>query len=251
MRPMHNPKRLLDFPSLLNARDLGGYPTVDGCETRWRSLLRSDDLAQLTLAGLQAFSSYGVETVIDLRWPEEVALSPTPITRVLKHIRYEQISLLTPTPAQWRARRADKSAKELWNLAMLEQVRAELKQVLEVIATASPGPLLFHCMAGKDRTGLIAALMLAVADVVPAAIAYDYAASTENLREPYLKRYADSEPAAIIDAVQCPEQGVHNMLAYLEKIGGARAYLEEIGLSPEHIARLRARLRDQLPAACQ
>jgi protein-tyrosine phosphatase len=240
---MHNPKRLLQFPALLNARDLGGYPTVDGAETRWRSLLRADDLAQLTLAGLQAVSSYGVETVIDLRWPEEVASSPTPITRALKHIRYEQISLLTPTPAQWRARRAGRSAKELWNLAMLEQVQTELKEVLEVIATASPGPLLFHCMAGKDRTGLIAALLLSLADASPEAIAYDYAASTENLREPYLQRYNDADPAAVIDAVHCPEQGIHNMLAYLEQAGGPRAYLEEIGLSGIHIASLRARLR--------
>jgi protein-tyrosine phosphatase len=241
---MHDAKRLLDFPSLLNARDLGGYPTVDGSKTRWRSLLRSDDLAQLTLAGLQALANFGVETIVDLRWPDEVADSPTPITRVLKHIRYEQISLLTRTQEEWRRRRADNSAKELWNRSMLEQVREELKEVLEVIATASPGPLLFHCVAGKDRTGVIAALMLAVADVVPEAIAYDYAASTENLRDAYLKRYADADPAAIIDAVQCPEAGVHNMLAYLEKLGGAHAYLEEIGLSQEHIAGLRARLRD-------
>ena len=241
---MQNPKRLLDFPSLLNARDLGGYPTVDGSETRWRSLLRSDDLAQLTLQGLQAFSSYGIETVVDLRWPEEVALSPTPITRTLKHIRYEQISLLTRTPEEWRARRAGKSKKELWNLAMLEQVRAELKDVLVLMATASPGPLLFHCMAGKDRTGLIAALMLALADVTPEVIAYDYAASTENLREPYLKRYADADPAAVIDHVQCPEQGIHNMLSYLDGLGGIRAYLEAIGMSRAHIASLRARLRE-------
>jgi protein-tyrosine phosphatase len=240
---MHNPNRILDFPCLLNARDLGGYPTLDGSETRWRSLLRADDLAQLTAVGLQAFASYGVETVIDLRWPEEVALSPTPITQALKHIRYEQISLLTPTPAQWRVRRAGKSAKELWSLAMLEQVPAELKQVLEVMATASPGPLLFHCMAGKDRTGLIAALMLALADAIPEAIAHDYTASTENLREPYLLRYADADPAAIIDAVQCPAQSVHNMLTYLERAGGARAYLTQIGMSDEHIASLRARLR--------
>jgi protein-tyrosine phosphatase len=241
---MYDSKRLLDFPSLLNARDLGGYPTVDGTQTRWRSLLRSDDLAQLTLAGLQAFSSYGIETVVDLRWPDEVAASPTPITRALKHIRYEQIPLLTRTQEEWRARRADSTAKELWNRAMLEQVRAELKEVLEVIATASPGPLLFHCLAGKDRTGLIAALLLAVADVVPEAIAYDYAASTENLRDAYLQRYADAEPAAIIDAVQCPEAGIHNMLEYLGKFGGAHAYLEEIGMSREHISQLRARLRD-------
>jgi protein-tyrosine phosphatase len=241
---MYDAKRLLDFPSLLNARDLGGYPTVDGSKTRWRSLLRSDDLSQLTLAGLQAFSSYGVETVVDLRWPDEVVDSPSPVTRVLKHIRYEQISLLTRTQQEWRERRANSTAKELWNRSMLEQVRAELKQVLDVIATASPGPLLFHCVAGKDRTGVIAALLLAVADVVPEAIAYDYAASTEHLRDAYLKRYADADRAAIIDAVQCPEAGVHNMLAYLEKFGGAQAYLEEIGISPGHIARLRARLRD-------
>src|SRR5580704_11659960 len=119
---MYDAKRLLDFPSLLNARDLGGYPTIDGAETRWRSLLRSDDLAQLTLAGLQAFSGYGIETVVDLRWPEEVAASPSPITRVLKHIRYEQISLLARTPDEWRVRRADNAAKELWNRGMLEGV---------------------------------------------------------------------------------------------------------------------------------
>ncbi|HVW68471.1 MAG TPA: tyrosine-protein phosphatase [Steroidobacteraceae bacterium] len=241
---MYDARRLLNFPSLLNARDLGGYPTVDGAQTRWRSLLRSDDLAQLTLAGLQAFSSFGIETVVDLRWPEEIAASPTPITRVLKHIRYEQISLLTPTPEEWRTRRADSTAKELWNRSMLQQVRRELKEVLGVIAHASPGPLLFHCMAGKDRTGVIAALLLALADAAPEAIAYDYAVSTENLRDAYLERYADAEPAAIIDAVQCPEAGVHNMLAYLETFGGARAYLEEIGLESADIARLRARLRD-------
>jgi protein-tyrosine phosphatase len=241
---MYDQKRLLDFPSLLNARDLGGYPTVDGSTTRWRSLLRSDDLAQLTLAGVHAFATYGIETVVDLRWPEEVALSPTPITRVLKHIRYEQISLLADTPDEWRVRRADSTAKELWHRAMLEGVRAELAKVLRVIATATPGPLLFHCVAGKDRTGLIAALLLAVADVKPDAIAYDYAASTENLREAYLRRYADAKPEAIIDAVQCPEEGVHNMLAYLAKFGGARAYLEEIGLLPEEITALRSRLRE-------
>ncbi len=126
---MYDPKRLLDFPSLLNARDLGGYPTVDGSKTRWRSLLRSDDLAQLTLAGLQAFANFGVETVVDLRWPDEVLDSPTPVTRVLKHVRYEQISLLTRTQEEWRRRRADSTAKELWNRSMLERVREELKEV--------------------------------------------------------------------------------------------------------------------------
>src|SRR5580704_13081387 len=72
-------KRALDFPDLLNVRDLGGYPTSDGAETRWRSLLRADDLAQLTSAGIRALADYGVGTILDLRWPEEAARHPSPV----------------------------------------------------------------------------------------------------------------------------------------------------------------------------
>ena len=71
----------------------------------------------------------------------------------------------------------------------------------------------------------------------------DYAASTERLREAYLVRYADADRSAIIEAVRCPEEGVYNMLTWLEAHGGVRAYLRQIGLSEVQIARLRARLR--------
>src|SRR6185503_10762617 len=77
--PMHDPRRTLSFPSWLNARDLGGYPTSDGQTTRWRSVLRADDPAQLTPAGLQVLAEFAVATVVDLRWPEEIQLSPNPI----------------------------------------------------------------------------------------------------------------------------------------------------------------------------
>jgi len=241
---MHDPKRRLDFPALLNARDLGGYPTTDGARTRWRSLVRSDDLSQLTLDGLEALSRYGIETVVDLRWPDEVAANPSPVARELQHIRYEPVSLCTATQDEWRSRRTGSEAKEHWNRAMLEHLRAEVRTVLEIVATASPRPVLFHCVAGKDRTGVIAALLLALADVVPEAIAYDYAESFANLRDGYLQRYADADADAIIEALQCPEQGVHNMMAYLERFGGARGYLEAIGMADEDITRLRARLRE-------
>ena len=233
----------LNIPLLLNARDLGGYPTVDGARTRWRSLLRSDDLAQLTPAGIRALADYGVDTVVDLRWAEEIAESPHPLARNDTQIRYEHVSLLTRTSDEWRARSHD-NAKEQWKCAMLEHVRDDLRQVLRVIASSSPGALLFHCVAGKDRTGLIAALLLALADVEPEAIAYDYALSARNLREPYLRRYADSDPEKILEYIRCPEEGVHNMLSYLAAAGGVRAYLQEIGLSDEELERLRARLRD-------
>ena len=230
------------FPDLLNVRDLGGYPTTDGAVTRRRSLLRADDLAHLSAEGLQALAEYGIETVLDLRWPEEIAAAPSPVPRRLPRVRYESVSLLAATPAEWGAL-GGHCAKEEWKCTVLEHLQPQLKRALAVIAGAGPGPLLFHCVAGKDRTGVIAALLLALADVVPAAIAADYAASTENLRDAYLRRYPDGDPAAIIEAVRCPEDAVYNMLDYLRRVGGTSGYLAGIGLGADEIARLRGRLR--------
>jgi protein-tyrosine phosphatase len=240
---MQNSERLLDFPSLLNARDLGGYPTIDGSQTRWRSLLRSDDLAQLTPEGVQALADYGVKTVVDLRWAEEISLNPSPIGTQAPQIWYVHASLLSDTPAKWRelSKTCD---KEMWKCMVLEQVRAELTQVLRVIASAPAGPLLFHCVAGKDRTGIIAALLLTLADVIPEFIAADYAESTQMLGDAYLRRYKDVDPQDVLESVRCPKEGVHNMLAYLHGHGGVRPYLKKIGLNELEIARLRARLRD-------
>lgn len=239
---MDEAPRRLEFAGLLNARDLGGLPTQDGGRTRARSLLRADDLVQLTPEGLQALGEYGVATVLDLRWPEEAARYPSPVPLGLPQVRYQRVSLLTHTEDEWRLRSRD-VVKELWKCVVLERARQELKQVLQVIASAAPGPLLFHCIAGKDRTGLVAALLLTLADVTPAAIAGDYAQSAQNLRDGYLQRYADADPARILEALRCPEQGAYNMLEFLSAAGGVRAYLERLGLWPEEIAALRARLR--------
>jgi protein-tyrosine phosphatase len=239
---LHDPRRVLNVPSLHNIRDLGGYPTTDGAVTRWRSLLRADDPAQLTAAGLQALLDFGLETVIDLRWPDEVAASPSPLPR-WPHIRYRHISLLAHSQQSW-GRLSGEGPKENWKCLVLTHVASELRQVLQEIAAAPSGPLLFHCVAGKDRTGVIAALLLALADVVPEAIAYDYSLSTEHLRDTYLVRYANRDRAEILEALRCPPEGAHRMLQYLQGRGGIRTFLQQIGLSEQHIAQLRARLRD-------
>ena len=233
----------LHFPRLLNARELGGQPTLDGATTRSHSLLRADDLVQLTDDGMQALADYGVRTVVDLRWPGEVAARPTPVAAGNSHgLRYHHISLLADDELQW-ASLSGECTKEQWKVAVLEHTRPQLKEVLDVIADAAAEPLLFHCVAGKDRTGVIAALLLALADVEPDAIAADYAASTTHLADAYLARYANLERAEILEALRCPEEGVHNMLAYLAQYEGAAGYLRAIGLADTKIARLRARLR--------
>ena len=120
----------LSFPDLLNARDLGGHPTTDGELTRTHSLVRADDLAQLTAEGLRALQAYGIRTVVDLRWPEESARDPNPVPTALPHLRFEHVSLLTHTEDEWRLRSRD-VAKELWKCVVLERVRRELRRVLE------------------------------------------------------------------------------------------------------------------------
>ena len=205
-------------------------------------MLRADDLSQLSADGLQALADYGVRTILDLRWPEEAARHPSPVPGALPQVHYQRISLLSHTEDEWHLRSRN-SAKELWKCVVLEHVRHELRHVLSFIAAAPPEPLLFHCIAGKDRTGLVAALLLTLADATPQAIAHDYAVSADNLRAGYLERYADTDPARILEALRCPEQGAHNMLSFLERAGGVRSYLQQIGLTAEQIARLRARLR--------
>ena len=205
-------------------------------------MLRADDLAQLDAAGLQALADYGVRTILDLRWPEEAERHPSPVPGALPRVRYKRISLLNHTEDEWRLRSRD-AAKELWKCVVLEHVRHELRQVLSFIAAAPPEPLLFHCVAGKDRTGLVAALLLTLADATPQDIARDYAESAENLRAGYLERYADTAPERILEALRCPEEGALNMLSFLERAGGVQAYLAHIGLTAEEIAHLRARLR--------
>ncbi len=233
---------LLKVPGLLNVRELGGHPTRDGARTRTHSLLRSDDLVQLTDAGMQALADYGVRTVIDLRWPGEVALKPHPLASSEHGVRYHQISLLASDEMEWGSLSGE-CTKEMWKCAVLEHTRPQLKDVLEVIAAAAREPLLFHCVAGKDRTGVIAALLLALADVEPDSIAADYAASTTHLTDAYLARYSNLERTEIFEALRCPEEGVHNMLAYLAQYGGAAGFLRAVGLDDAKIARLRARLR--------
>ena len=235
--------RALDIPRLLNARDLGGLATRDGARTRWRSLVRTDDLVQLDAAGLAALGELGVRTVLDLRWPQETRAQPSPVPRALPGVHYEHISLLGGTEEAWQLR-CGEVAKASWKCAVLEHVRAELRQVMRFIAAAPPGPLVFHCVAGKDRTGIVAALLLVLADARPEEVAADYAASTACLREAYLERYAGMGRERVLAAVHCPEEGVHNMLRFLERAGGVRAYLADIGLGPSEIAALRSRLRE-------
>jgi len=235
--------RNLLIPNLQNVRDLGGLPTRDGHLTRWRSLVRADDLHHLTPAGLQALHDHGVETVLDLRWAEERARFPSGYQPGANGRRLRHVSLLGEDPAAW-TERSRNAPWEQWNRAVLDHAQPEMAAALRVVAEAPAGPLLFHCVAGKDRTGLIAALLLALAEVEPGAIAADYALSAENLRASYLAGQPEEKWPEIIEGLSCPPERIHAALAHVdERYGGPAEYARAIGLSEPETRRLRARLR--------
>jgi protein-tyrosine phosphatase len=232
----------LHFAGLLNARDLGGCAIRGGGQTRARSLLRTDDLSRLTPDGLRALLDYGVHTVIDLRWPHELAHHPSVFQRGVSGVHYTNVSLLDGTETAWVAKSSG-VPKETWNCAVLDHSPRELARTLRAVAEAAPGVVLFHCMAGKDRTGAIAALLLAAADVEPDEIAWDYAVSTDYIRDAYLASQPPEAREAILEEVRCPPEQIYNMLDHLDRrYGGTMSYLRAIGLRADEIERIRNRL---------
>jgi protein-tyrosine phosphatase len=237
--------RQLAWEGLLNARDLGGYPTADGRQTRWGAVVRSASLTGLTPAGRAALIGYGVRCIVDLRLPDEVAARPNPFAEADGHgIVYANLSFIDPTVAP----PGDALTLADGYKRMLDLFQGEVAAVMAAIAGAPEGGVLVHCAAGKDRTGLVAALLLGLVAVEAETIAADYALSAEYLRardeewirngpgdraerEERLRRWAPT--AAVMAAVLDHLAG---------RYGGVEAYLLQAGVAPTDLARLRARL---------
>jgi protein-tyrosine phosphatase len=239
--------RRLSWEGVLNARDLGGYPTADGRQTRWGAVVRSDNLAALTPAGRQALVRYGVRSIVDLRLPEEVAGRPNPFAEPDTHgVGYANLSFIdpaaSPPPEAGTGTLADGYKR------MLDHFGQAVAAVMAAIANAPEGGVLVHCAAGKDRTGLISALLLGLVRVAPQTIAEDYALTAECLR-PRDQEWLESGPGERVEREELLARfapTVEVMLEVLhhlaERYGGVEAYLLQVGVAPDDLARLRARL---------
>ncbi len=231
-------ERHLDWDGCLNARDLGGLPTVSGRATRWRAVVRADNVDRLTAEGWAALHAYGVRTVVDLREGDErtaVVARPAGVTVV-------HVPLDDNADAAFWSRLVDDDVDDgtpQYYRPFIERKAERCAAAVTAVARAAPGGVVVHCGLGRDRTGLVALLLLALAGVTPEAIVADYTLSAARLRRRF-SRAGDADPIAARLALQgLTVPGVlRDALADLD----VAAHLGAAGCTAGDLAAVRTRL---------
>ena len=248
--------RHLAWDACHNVRDVGGYPTAGGGVTRWRALLRADDLCRLTPAGQAELAAYGVQTIVDLRSPAELALAPHPYAQTAgaQHVpAYYALSIFDEDDAAAMATLEAIDDSGAYYCAVLDIFRVRVGTVIQTVAAAPEGGVLIHCFAGKDRTGIVTALLLALAGVPRATIAADYVLSDSYLQPLYAELLAAvEEPSERERRAREYRSLPESILAVLDHLnaqyGGVAAYLRGADVSDEQMERIRRRLVQEATA---
>lgn len=239
--------RTTTFSTVANFRDLGGMPGADGRIVHTGRLYRSDSLHRLTEAECEQLAGLGIRTVLDLRRPAEIERDGRiPDLAGLAYFN------LHPQHREWRPERYDESAGPHRFLAdryldMAEEGIEGFGAGLRLISDADRAPLVMHCFAGKDRTGVLAALTLALLGVAPADIMADYAAS-EAAQGPIsavVRREVTGErvPAPPAHFLACPPEAMGLFLTELAaRYGSIHGYARTAGVSVLHLEALRTHM---------
>lgn len=239
-------QRVIDFEGCLNFRDLGGYPTEDGRTLRWRQLFRSDALHLLTEADIARFrDELLISDVVDLRSSAEVRTDGCG-RLAAEAVRFHHLPLFDGDTS---AREEDPAAYTLADRYFLlaEFAKEAIARVVTTLAETS-GPAVYHCAAGKDRTGVVSAVLLSILGVRDEIIVADYAATQQNL-DAIIERLMASEGYQImLNAL--PPDTLHaqpeTMITLLERVrsryGSMRDYARAAGISESSIRALETRL---------
>jgi protein-tyrosine phosphatase len=240
--------RSLVLEIAFNVRHLGGYRTSNGRETR-PDIVRAASLHRLTEAGADALAGHGVATVVDLRSEREREEFRTPnlSSRGIRHV-FAPVFREDASPPSY--------AEGFEGFApiyrrFLETGRDAYRVLAEAVAE-SDGAVLFHCAAGKDRTGVAAALLLDLAGVADDEIVADYAVSERLLKEAFqdsqlsvaqrerMSKLSEDARAKLLSSA--PEYMAETIAYVRGRWGSARGYFRDIGLDDGTIDRVRARM---------
>ena len=223
----HEGSRLLPLDGTRNVRDIGGYPAMDGRTTRWRTLLRADQLDRLPLHAQRELLDLGLSLVVDLRWPDELDRHPS-VFAAAGDVRYLHVPLLAddPTPHAGLAG---------MYRHIFDARAAQLAEVTRALLAPGGLPAIVGCAAGKDRTGTLVALLLDAVGVPRDLIIEDYAVSARHFATPIAHVEPDDWRANPL-AVESPPEFMADALDHLDRHhGGSRALLRDQGLTERDI----------------
>jgi protein-tyrosine phosphatase len=241
-----DPVRLVALEAVHNFRDLGGYATADGRCTKWRTVFRADGLYRLTPDDVVTLEPLGLRTVIDLRSDTELderGRFPVDVHPVVFH----HLPIVDTTWSDLDRPKFERDEDFLiWAYQEMLTVGApRFAKAFDALAEPGALPAVFHCAAGKDRTGLLAALLLGSLGVSHDDIVADYALTVEGMAR--FRTWADREwpewtarlatiPAAFTAAL--PEAMRHIVDELTAEHGSIRAYVRSIGVGDDTLATL-------------
>lgn len=232
----------LPLETTYNTRDLGGIPTKNGQMVTWKKLFRSDDVSQLSTTDKRFLEEYGVGVAIDLRSHRE---------REEKNYSLEEDSFIKTYHIPFtikenlvdqNALQIQKIAKEitlydLYNTFIFEQ-QAIIKELFTIIYNSSDQGILFHCAAGKDRTGILTVLILGLLDVEASDIIANYETSYTFLSA----NQALIPPKGFEHLMESDKKNIATLLPEIKKkYGTIYDYLQACGLSEQMLLEIRAR----------
>lgn len=235
----------LRWEACYNVRDLGGTPTQTGQVIQERALVRCDNLARLNNKGHKKLKDYGLSLILDLRDEGEREDHPH---AYYDEPLYRNVPFNDPRDAAMReAVDRGETLADLYKV-ILTKYSERVGEAFRTVAEAPPGPVLVHCMVGKDRTGILTALLLSVAGVSDDHIIADYAKSSANLH-PLMQRDLDevrgdaARQARIRHGFSSKKESMAGTLAFIEgEYGDVPGYLRSVGVDDTAMNRVRERL---------
>lgn len=230
----------LPLEKAYNVRELGGYVGKHAI-TCWKRFLRGDDISALTPNDIAYLKAYGVTSVLDLRSNHECEHHPDAIIND-EDIQYYHVPFMAGEVDNIM-NNVDKSLQiQDFYLDLLHD-QSKVKKIMETIADAPKGCLLFHCAGGKDRTGVLSMLLLSLVEVDNEDIMTNYQVSFINLkRNKVLKDYVMPENMDISCMYSLPESIEACLNHIYETFGTTYKYLRSCGLSDTQIEKVKQKL---------
>lgn len=227
--------RELSWDGCVNVRDLGGLGQV-----RPGAVVRMEAPTRLSEAGWAAAWAYGVRTVVDLRHADECEPDRAPRPAGITTVRVPLDPVGTPFYEHWS--KIDNLASPLYYPAMLAEHPEPVVAAVRAIADAAPGCVMFHCAGGKDRTGLLALVLLTLAGSAPEEIIADYLLTYDRMKQRYDELGARDQLAAVSEILASHGTTIDASLSSTIASLTMPDFLVENGLSDTELAALHTRL---------